>query len=129
MKNAVIYTRNANHNAQATNAQLEICRKYADEHGYNVVAEFSDDSYLGLNFDRSGFNAMNNIRDQWDTLLIYSVDVLSRNVSDILKYRKLLCDECKKIVLTAEPHSSDMCSVLDSLQELYPVHKKGVPNK
>lgn len=129
MKNAVIYTRSASPNEQATNAQLEICREYASAHGYNVVAEFSDNGYSGMNFDRPAFIAMNNSRDKWATLIIYRIDKLSRNNSDFCRYRKALRDEGKEIVSTAEPLSDEIFAILEGLQEFYTNHKREVQSK
>ena len=129
MKNAVIYTRSASHNEQATNAQLEICREYARAHGYNVVAEFSDNGYSGMNFDRPAFTAMNDSRDKWKTLIVYSIEKLSRNRRDFFKYRKDLRDEGKEIIATVEPLSDDTIAMIESLQEHYTIQKREVQRK
>lgn len=120
MKKAVIYTRSASPNEQAMNAQLEICREYANAHGYIVVAEYSDNGYSGMNFNRPAFIAMNNSRDKWATVIVSSIERLSRNHSDLREYRKTLHNEGKEIVSTAKWS--------DSLQELY-TDFKGVQNK
>lgn len=116
MKNAVIYARSANPNKQATNAQLEICREYARAHGYNVVAEFSDNGKSGMNFDRPAFITMNNCRDKWETLIIYRIDKLSRNRLEFCKYKKMLHNKGKEIISISEPFSGDMLSMTENLQ-------------
>lgn len=129
MKNAVIYTRSASPNEQATNAQLEICREYARAHGYNVVAEFSDNGYSGMNFNRPAFIAMNDSRDKWATLIVYHINKLSRNSKDFYKYRKALCNEGKEIISITEPLSDDMFTILERLQEQYTIHNREVQSK
>ncbi len=128
MKNAVIYTRSANPNEQATHAQLEICRKYANTHCYNIVTEFSDNGYSGMTFNRPAFIAMNNCRDKWETLIVYCIDKLSRNSKDFYKYRKALRNEGKEIVSTVEPLSDDIFATIESLQE-FNTYQKGVQHK
>lgn len=117
MKNAVIYTRSASPDGQATNAQLETCREYAHAHGYNVVAEFSDNGYSGMNFNRPAFIAMNDSRDKWATLIIYRIEKLSRNTRQLCKYRKTLRDEGKEIILISEPFLDDMFAMIENIQE------------
>lgn len=129
MKNAVIYTRSASPNDQATNAQLAICREYASAHGYNVVAEFSDNGYSGMNFDRPAFTAMNDSRDKWEILIVYSIDKLSRNQQKFCSYRKSIRDEGKEIIATVEPLSDDTIAMLESLQEHYTIQKREVQRK
>ena len=128
MKNAVIYIRSASRNEQATHAQLEICREYANTHGYNIVAEFSDNGYSGMTFDRPAFIAMNNCRDKWETLIVYCIDKLSRNRRDFCKYRKTLRNEGKEIISTVEPLSDDIFATIESLQE-FNTCQKGVQHK
>lgn len=129
MRTAVIYTRSASPNEQATNAQLEICREYARVHGYNVVAEFSDNGYSGMNFNRPAFIAMNDSRDKWETLIIYRLDKLSRNRFDFSKYRKTLLDAGKEIISTVEPLPDEIFSMLENLQAHYSIQKKGVQRR
>lgn len=116
MKSAVIYARNAGHNEQAINAQLAICRSYAVSHGFFVVAEFSDNGYSGMNLNRPGFSAMNERSNEWDTLIVSDMSRLSRNISDIQKYEKLLQDDGKDIVLATEASSGTMTELINLLQ-------------
>ncbi len=128
MNNAVIYTRSASPNEQAINVQLEICREYARTHGYNIVAEYSDNGKSGMNFCRPAFTAMNDNRDKWATLIVYRLDKLSRNRSEYCKYRKTLRDEGKEIISISEPLSDEFFAILEGLQEHYTNYKKGAQN-
>lgn len=125
MKNTVIYTRSASSDEQATNAQLEICREYTVAHGYTVIGEFTDNSHSGMNFNRPAFIAMNSERDAWTTLIVYSLDKLTRNRSDFYKYVKTLRDEGKEIISMTES-TGNMFSIIESLQERYDICKKGM---
>lgn len=117
MKNAVIYTRSASPDEQATNAQFEFCREYARAHGYKIVAEFSDTGYSGMNFNRPAFISMNDSHDKWATLIIYRIEKLSRNRLEFCKYRKLLLDKGKEIILISEPFSGDIFATIENIQE------------
>ena len=125
MKNAVIYTRNASSDEQAINAQLEISREYAVTNGYTVIGEFSDNGYSGMTINRPAFVAMNNEREKWTTLIVYSIDKLTRNRSDFYKYVKTLHEEGKEIISMTES-TDNMFSILESLQKRYGASKKGV---
>ena len=130
MKNAVIYTRSASPNKQSIDAQLEVCRAYALTHGYHVVAEYVDDGYSGMNFNRPAFVDMNDHRNQWQTVIVYRNDKLSRNCREFCKYRKTLHDEGKEIVSTAEqlPDATTL-AILESLQEYYNKYQREVHKK
>lgn len=67
---AIIYTRfsprpNADEST-STQTQLESCRKYCAEHGYEVMGEFSDEGQSGNSVDREGlWNAISSLRKGW----------------------------------------------------------------
>lgn len=67
MNNAIIYTHSASPNEQSLCAQLKACREYAKAHGYTVIAEYSDNGYSGMNFNRQSFIAMNDSIEEWQT--------------------------------------------------------------
>lgn len=129
MKNAVIYTRSASPNKLSINAQLELCREYAKTHGYNVIAEYSDNGYSGMNFNRPEFTAMNDSQDKWQTLIVYSIEKLSRNSNDRYKYTKSLRDAGKELVSVSEPCSGELYNILEFLHENNVMQKMGVQRK
>lgn len=126
MKDVVIYVRSASHNEQSIRAQLESCREYAKLHGYNVVAEFSDNGFSGMNFDRSGFAAMNECRDKWQAVIVYSIEKLSRNTNDRYQYEKSLRDCGKELISITESCSEEVFNMLEIFQENIAMRKTGV---
>ncbi len=126
MKKAVIYARSASPHEQATIAQLKVCREYASAHGFNVVTEFSDNGFSGLNFNRPAFTAMNDSRDKWETIIVYRLDKLSRNNNELYKYIKTLRDEGKEIISISEPLSDEYFAILESLQDYYTIKMREV---
>jgi site-specific DNA recombinase len=63
-------------------SQAEACRKYAEEQGWTVMAEISDDGISGAVLDRPG---LDRIRDmsrarEIDAILVYELDRLSRKL-------------------------------------------------
>jgi site-specific DNA recombinase len=72
-------------------SQLVACRKYADEHGMIVVAEFQDD-FSGAKLERPGFAQMRDmIRTRAvDCIIVLSSDRLTRNLAHSLILREEL---------------------------------------
>lgn len=126
MKDVVIYVRSASPNEQSIRAQLESCREYAKLHGYNVVAEFSDNGFSGMNFDRPGFAAMNDCRDKWQTVIVYSIEKLSRNTNDRYQYKRYLRADGKELISVTEPCSEEIFNMLEIFQENIAIRKTGV---
>ena len=94
-KRAVIYAR-VSTDEQAEKgysipSQLEACRKYADDHDYEIIAEFKDD-YSGREIDRPGLNALRQLLGvtKVDALIIYSGDRLSRDLAHSIELRREL---------------------------------------
>lgn len=107
MNNAIIYTHSASPNEQSLRAQLKACREYAKAHGYTVIAEYSDNGYSGMNFNRQSFIAMNDSSEEWQTLIVYSIEKLSRNLRESCKYFKTLRDKEKTVVSLVAPFSNE----------------------
>ncbi len=82
-KNAAIYARysSSNQREESIDAQLRICRKYAEENGYSIVKEYTDSAISGRTDQRPAFQQMiqDSAKGSFDTLLIYSHDRFSRN--------------------------------------------------
>jgi site-specific DNA recombinase len=63
-------------------SQVEACRKYAEDRGWSVVAEISDDGISGATLDRPGLDRIRDLADQKeiDAVIVYDLDRLSRKV-------------------------------------------------
>lgn len=129
MKNAAIYTRSASPNEQAIKMQLEVCRDYAQAHGYKVVAEFTDNGYSGMNFDQLEFISMNNDCGKWKTLIVYSIDRISRNSSEFFKYRKILLNKGIEIISIVNSPTKETFELLDVLRKRYAIIQKEAKTK
>jgi len=73
--------------------QLEACRRYAQEHGLEVVAEFTDE-FTGASLDRPGLDALRDLAAQrgCDAVIVYDVDRLARK----MVYQLILEEELKR---------------------------------
>ncbi len=90
VKKAAIYAR-VSREEQAQNyslpTQLQSCRDYAAEHGYEVVAEFMD-TYTGTEFDRPQFNELKKLAGIVDAVIIHDTDRLSRDAVDMANFNR-----------------------------------------
>lgn len=61
-------------------SQMEACRKYAEERGWAVVAEVTDDGVSGATFDRPGLDSIRNMAqaELIGGVVVYEIDRLSR---------------------------------------------------
>jgi site-specific DNA recombinase len=93
MKRAAIYAR-VSTDEQAEKgyslpSQLEACRRYADQYGYEIIGEFSDD-YSGRKLNRP---ELDKVRDlicarKVDALIVYSPDRLVRDLGYACELRR-----------------------------------------
>lgn len=93
MKRAAIYTRvSTDEQAEkgySLQSQLEACRRYAREHGFNIVAEYRDD-FSGAKLDRPDFSKLRESvsRNEIDVVIVYCADRLTRNLAHSLILRE-----------------------------------------
>ena len=75
-------------------SQVEACRKYAEEKGWMVVAEISDDGISGTRLDRPGLDRIRDMAQgqEIDAVIVYALDRLSRK----LIYQLIIEDELDK---------------------------------
>src|SRR5262245_48493862 len=79
------------HRGYSIPTQIEACRNYAREQGYDVVAEFSDD-YSGATLDRPELDKLRNLFGTIDGVIVYEIDRLARKVV----YQMLIEEEFQK---------------------------------
>lgn len=91
VKRAVLYARVSTDDqakrGYSLPTQLEACRKYAEQHGYAVIAEFAD-NYSGATpiADRpEGQNVVAMLKQrEAEVIIVYQIDRLSRDIVDVL---------------------------------------------
>ena len=111
MMKAAIYARFSSdrQREESIEDQVRLCRKYADENGYEVVKVYSDSAKTGRNDRRPGFQDA--IAESWtyDVLLVYKLDRFSRDRLDTLIYRRELEKNGAKLVSVTEyvPEGAD----------------------
>ena len=87
-KRAVLYARVSSDDTRAEGrnlaGQIEMCRAYAAQHGYAVVAELSEDDKgaSGFAFELPQLNRVRDMAQagQFDTLIVREIDRLSRSL-------------------------------------------------
>ncbi len=127
-KTAAIYARysSSNQREESIDAQLRICRKYAEENGYSIVKEYTDSAISGRTDQRPAFQQMiqDSAKGGFDTLLIYSHDRFSRNKYDTATYKTRLKKNGVRIVavtlpLDDSPESGLMESIMEGFAQYY----------
>jgi site-specific DNA recombinase len=64
-------------------SQKEACAKYAEERGWTVVAEITDDGISGATLDRPGLDRIRDMAHagEIDGVIVYEMDRLSRKLA------------------------------------------------
>ena len=84
---AAIYARYSSENQREASIedQIEVCRRYAAQHGLEVVSVFDDKAISGSDRNRPGFQALLTAarKRQFDLVLVEALDRLTRRLSDV----------------------------------------------
>ena len=128
--NVVVYARYSSHNQteQSIEGQLEVCKKYAEQHNYNIIRTYVDRAISGTTDERPQFLKMIEDSDtkQFEEVLVYKLDRFARNRFQSAIYK----DKLKKngvILLSAmenindSPESIILESVLEGMNEYFSV--------
>jgi site-specific DNA recombinase len=94
---AALYTRvstDEQSKGYSLTTQLEACREYCEEHGFEIVGEFADD-YTGASLDRPELDKLRDMiaNDTVGAVVVYDLDRLARKAA----YQMLLEEEFKKV--------------------------------
>jgi DNA invertase Pin-like site-specific DNA recombinase len=97
MKRVVIYARVSSTeqlNGYSLDAQIDLCREWANEQGYKVVQVYTEPGKSAKTDNRPQFQRMiSNVQTgQAGAVVIHKVDRFARNLLDLLQYKKLLKD-------------------------------------
>ncbi|WHY34216.1 recombinase family protein [Cytobacillus firmus] len=85
-------------------AQEEVVKEYAERKGYELYDVYCDDGYSGKDFNRPEIQRLfkDLYNDKVDAILVWKIDRLSRNNSDVLTLiDKQLNPSNKKVVITS----------------------------
>ena len=88
MKKCVIYSRVSTQGQEVEN-QIKLLKQIADQKGYELVEIISDVmSGAKGRKERKGFDKLikGSIRKEWDSILVWSVDRLGRNLKDLVSF-------------------------------------------
>ena len=127
-KIAVIYARYSSHNQRdvSIEQQVNACRKYAADHGLDVIRIYDDHAMTGTNDNRPQFQRM--IRDSatgaFDYVIVYQLDRFSRDRYDSAIHKHALKENGVKVLSAMENIGDDptgvlMESVLEGFAEYY----------
>ena len=107
--------------------QLSSCRRYAEQKGYTVVAEASDDSVSATRYapeQRAGFRTLLAQASALDVVIVWKVDRLARRTLDFLQtYQRLQVDGCSLAAVDdpldlTTPQGKAFASILSIFAEL-----------
>lgn len=127
MKKTIIYTR-VSTKKQTTDSQLITCKEYAERSGVNDITIIEDIGVSGgtVAEKRKGFADILHLVDRRmvETVFVYSVDRLGRNLLDILQIAQRLEDKGVALVIvkngidTGSGQGKMMLSVLGMVAEM-----------
>ena len=130
MLNVVIYARYSSHNQTecSIEGQLEVCRKYAEDHNFNIINEYIDRATSGTSDNRPDFLKMikDSYRHLFQGVLVYQLDRFARNRYDSAVYKRKLKKNGVRVFSARENISDDasgvlMESVLEGMAEYFSV--------
>ncbi|MBQ8451598.1 MAG: recombinase family protein [Clostridia bacterium] len=112
MESCVIYARFSSHgqNEQSIEAQVRICKEFAESKGLKTVNIYNDKARTGTNDSRPAFQQM--IADSksgaFKYIIVYMFDRFARNRRDSIMYKEMLKEKYGIKVLSAlEPIAED----------------------
>lgn len=112
MENCVIYARFSSHgqNEQSIEAQVRICKEFAESKDLKVINIYPDKARTGTNDSRPSFQKM--ITDAqsgaFKYIIVYMFDRFARNRRDSIMYKEMLKEKYGIRVLSAlEPIAED----------------------
>lgn len=112
MESCVVYARFSSHgqNEQSIEAQVRICKEFAESKGLKLVNIYNDKARTGTNDSRPAFQQM--ITDAksgaFQYIIVYMFDRFARNRRDSIMYKEMLKEKYGIKVLSAlEPIAED----------------------
>ncbi len=107
-------------------AQLRVCRQWAEQHGHTVVREYVDHGFSAKTAKRDAFQQMVKavLAGQADAIVVHKLDRFSRNREDSITYKAMLRRKGKQVISVSEPLGDSptdrlLEGVLETLNEFY----------
>lgn len=128
MQKAVIYARYSSRNQreESIEGQLRECKEYAIKNGFTVVDEYIDRAISGKTDNRPSFQKLikDSDRQQFDAVIMYTLDRFARNRYDSAVYKSKLKKNGVKVFyakqeISDNPEGIILESVLEGMAEYY----------
>lgn len=128
MINAVFYGRysSAKQNETSIEAQLIVCREFAQRNGINIIREYVDEGISAKTSNRPQFQQMikDSYQKEFQRIVVYQLDRFCRNRTDSAIYRNILQENGVKIMSAKENITDDYTgilttSVIEGLNEFF----------
>jgi len=109
-------------------SQLKICRKYAGDHGYEVIKVFQDAGKSARTDDRPAFLEMIDYcmihPDGVDAVIVYDTSRFARNREDAIIYKRMLKKKGIRVEYASQNINSDEESgfLVEGIMELFDEH-------
>lgn len=126
--NVVIYARYSSHaqNEQSIDAQIRVCKEYAQKNGFTVVGEYKDYALSGKTDNRPDFQRMiaDSSKHLFEGVLLWKTDRFGRNKYDAAVNKKKLKDNGARVISVTEnipegPEGVILESMLEGMAEYY----------
>ena len=126
--NVVIYARYSSHaqNEQSIDAQIRVCKEYAQKNGHTVVGEYKDYAVSGRTDNRADFQRMiaDSSKRFFEGVLLWKTDRFGRDRYDAAINKKKLKDNGARVISVTEniPEGKEgviLESVIEGFAEYY----------
>ena len=127
--NAVIYARysSTQQTENSIDGQLRECRRFAEYHGYTILAEYIDRAKSGTSAEeRTDFLRMiaDAKKQQFAFVIVYRFDRFARNRYDSVVYKRQLATSGVRVISTAEavtdgPYGAILEAMYEAMDEAY----------
>jgi len=109
MKLATIYAwySSERQTEQSIEGQLDVCKKYAEQNGLQIVDTYIDRAMTGTNDNRAAFQQMlaDSEKAAWEIVLVYAIDRFGRNSIEVAVNKQKL-QKNHKILISATQRMS-----------------------
>lgn len=128
---AVIYARfsSSGQREESITGQLRDCKRYAENHGFEIINEYIDEAKTGTSDNRPSFQKMikDSERKRFKAIIVWKLDRFARNRYDSAIYRSKLKKNGVKIYSVMENISDGaegiiMEGLMESMAEYYSVN-------